>query len=78
MEQRDPPPNAVHILQIHGTNDRIIDFQVAIHANILMAEVADVPTHCDQFDVGLTITAALSQERQGRELRDFKSKSPRA
>ena len=26
-EQRDPPPNAVHILQIHGTNDRIIDFQ---------------------------------------------------
>ncbi len=26
-EQRDPPPNAVHILQIHGTNDRTIDFQ---------------------------------------------------
>ena len=26
-EQRDPPPNAVHILQIHGTNDRIIDYQ---------------------------------------------------
>ena len=26
-EQRDPPPNAVHILQIHGTNDRVIDFQ---------------------------------------------------
>ena len=41
----------------------LLIFKVAIHANILMAEVADIPAHCDQFDVGLTITAALRQEQ---------------
>lgn len=27
LERRDPPPNGVHVLQIHGTNDRTIEYQ---------------------------------------------------
>ena len=27
LERRDPPPNAVHVLQIHGTDDETIAFQ---------------------------------------------------
>jgi polyhydroxybutyrate depolymerase len=27
LERRDPPPSAVHVLQIHGTDDETIGFQ---------------------------------------------------
>jgi polyhydroxybutyrate depolymerase len=69
LEQREPPPNPVHVLQIHGTNDETIQFQGGeIRDNRYPSAIRTVRRWADYNDCSNTGTS--------RELRDLEASLP--
>ena len=69
MEQRDAPPNPVHILQIHGTNDETIEYQGGdIQENRYPSALQSVRRWANYN--------GCSQNGVGRELRDLEASLP--
>jgi polyhydroxybutyrate depolymerase len=69
MEQRDPPPNPVHILQIHGTIDETIQFQGGdIRENHYPGALASVRRWAGYN--------GCAQNGVGREIRDLEASLP--
>lgn len=69
LEQRDPPPNGVHILQIHGSADSVIEYGGGeIQENRYPGAVATVQRWASYND--------CSMDGVGRELRDLDASLP--
>jgi len=69
IEQRDPPPNPVHILQIHGTDDGTISYVGGeIGDNRYPSAIGSV-TRWAQYN-------GCDMSRSGREIRDLDASLP--
>lgn len=69
LERREPPPNPVHVLQIHGTNDETIQFQGGeIRDNRYPGAIRTVRRWADYND--------CSNTGKSRELRDLEASLP--